>query len=1008
MRSTSRQALGLVSAGLLGLLLCPSVARGQVVHVVRQGAPRLEVTPGSTVTAVFQIANRGRSAATIQGRATLPPQWRAITPELPIRLAPKTGDIRLLSLAIPRDATAGTYVIRYSAFAESAPGQPASDSILLAVQERRELRLEPLGAPPFVVAGEPYVSNFLLQNLGNAVAEVRLEVRSDEGLPARTDSSPFRLTPGQSRSVAVNVASPSGLRHTLEHRLELRASAGGAAGHSALAISLVTIVPRATSTPSQIHRLPIEIRLRASAPRGIETPYQVSGGGPLTPGSSSRLDFLVRGGQSGGGRLSGERDEYYASLQTPHFGVRGGDQVYALSPLSEVGRYAFGAEGRLEAAGIRVGGLWVRNRQPGPRHEQRGAYLKVRPVGGFQLALHGLDQMTGDSGRLWTARGVFPLRYVTVDLEYGAGVGPRSGAIARSMHLYGGLPWVSYELESTRGDTGFVGSARGISREYGSLSLQPGGAVQVMGSLSRQAHWIRGPGSAGSRRQESRLGYGRLSYGRALALEYRRSAVDNSHPPLHLTSRLGQSARLRLNLRPGGLWLLPSAELGEVQDQVTGTRQRFHRIGVQGILSGRGQGTLSAAVEHFTGDVTSPAAHPVISGSLFFSTQLLHGSRLRASLYGIRQLGPSAQLQGGVDATLEQQLPLGHRLALRVRTSGLLSDRTAGETLASLDYVIPLGVPIGRSGEGARVSGRVLDAETGKGVTDVLVQVGGRTVITDREGRWAVGGLAPASYHVELDRASLGADRLALGDMPRPVRAEQGKTVSTVFRVVRGARVTGRVRLSSPRVPQADGAATKVGLVEADAMPNLLVELAGEGTVIRRVTDSKGGFEFTDLPPGRWVLSADASALPAHHRLERDSIALVLQPAAVADIDLKVIAKVRPVQFVAAAEIAAGPPAAAERRVPAEWVPGPGKADGPRSDTASYQRYRVTARDRHLRDVARKLLGNPCAWSRLWHANRAEVPDPARLRIGQILRIPAAETRQARTAGCGEKEKYLK
>ncbi|HEU4682864.1 MAG TPA: carboxypeptidase-like regulatory domain-containing protein, partial [Gemmatimonadales bacterium] len=495
--------------------------------------------------------------------------------------------------------------------------------------------------------------------------------------------------------------------------------------------------------------------------------------------------------------------------------------------------------------------------------------------------------------------------------------------------------------------------------------------------------------------------HGRLAYGSAAALEYRRSAWADPDAPLYPVNRLGQSVRLRLGVRPGQLWLFPSAEVGVVQDQIIGTRQAFHRIGVQGILSGRGQGAVSVAVEHFTGDVASAGPHAGISASLFFSTQLFHGSRLRASLYGIRQLGPSAQLQGGVDATLEQQLPLGHRLALRVRTSRLLSDRTEGETLASLDYVVPLGVPIGRSGQGARVSGLVLDAETGKGVTDVLVQVGGRTVITDGEGRWAVAGLTPATYHVELDHASLGADRIVLGEAPRPVRAEQGKTVRMVFRLVRGARVTGRVHLSRPRTPAGDRAATG-GPVEADGMPNLMVELVGEGTVIRRLTDSKGGFEFTDLPPGRWVLSADASALPPHHRLERDSIALVLQPAAVADIELKVIAKMRPVQFVAAAEIAAGPPAAAERRSGAERVP------GPPSDTASYRRYRVTAQDRHLRDVARKLLGDPCAWSRLWHANWTEVPDPARLRPGQILRIPAAETREAQTAGCGEKDKDLK
>lgn len=75
----------------------------------------------------------------------------------------------------------------------------------------------------------------------------------------------------------------------------------------------------------------------------------------------------------------------------------------------------------------------------------------------------------------------------------------------------------------------------------------------------------------------------------------------------------------------------------------------------------------------------------------------------------------------------------------------------------------------------AALSGRVVDASTGKGIADatILVEGGGssRSVVADREGRWRAAGLQPGAYRVSVTRIGYtsGAASASLSGAAQPV-----------------------------------------------------------------------------------------------------------------------------------------------------------------------------------------------------------------------------------------------
>ena len=129
-----------------------------------------------------------------------------------------------------------------------------------------------------------------------------------------------------------------------------------------LAASREVLASTVRAGRSGVDRLPLLLRLRSADKLDRRAPFELSGSGPLFEDGSVRLDLLARGPAPDVPAI-GERDEYRLNLRGERFQLRLGDQRYALTPLTEIGRYGFGAGGELRAGNWTARGHLVTDRR---------------------------------------------------------------------------------------------------------------------------------------------------------------------------------------------------------------------------------------------------------------------------------------------------------------------------------------------------------------------------------------------------------------------------------------------------------------------------------------------------------------------------------------------------------------------------------------------------------------------------------------------------------------------
>ena len=108
----------------------------------------------------------------------------------------------------------------------------------------------------------------------------------------------------------------------------------------------------------------------------------------------------------------------------------------------------------------------------------------------------------------------------------------------------------------------------------------------------------------------------------------------------------------------------------------------------------------------------------------------------------------------------------GAVIAFRDRTTKYIGGIAgAGTNALYLELRAPLHVRSGFARAPGRAEGRVVDAASGRGLSNLLVRVGGESVITDANGRVSLSGLSPGTYGVSLESVDRASPGVLVGDV---------------------------------------------------------------------------------------------------------------------------------------------------------------------------------------------------------------------------------------------------
>ncbi len=851
--------------------------------------------PGELLTIPISILNKGTVRDRISLFPRLPDTWRQLTVPPPASLAPGESAVRLVTVAYPRNTHAGEYRIVISA--TDSTHRRDEHLLPVTVKVTRLVSYQVLlhDSPRFTVAGDAIAYEYEVINTGNDLLTLDLDGRSSLGFPVTITPPLLRLPAGTSAMVRAEVPTAEDYPHRVKHSLVLTA-APAPEGESQSVTTLTDLIPRITSTSPDKFAYPMSGTVRFAGDndqRGVQV--ELSGYGSFHQDHRDRFEFLFRTPETQTLTILGIRDEYRARYTRDEHMVYVGDWNYALTTLTEVGRFAFGAGGRTSVSDVTLGGYYNSTRIGEPNRRQVAGFARYNVASDVQTGLNILRRDERSDATIASATvAMRPLSNTDVEIEAARSSAASGSDGAVAAYVRGTLPVGAYDVRFVKAGPNFESYYRDL--QVATVSLTGYATTQVRLEMLARDERRNGRGDtlirSAPRSQFVQFGG---SYGTAFSVYYRAGMFAD---PIS-ASRLDRREDLflfRAAHNFGNLIVSAYADIGTITDRRLGgsgdTRRYAGSIGWQPLPEVSFNGMLESAR---TPDILSGASNKRTSGSVALWYAIAQSTRANVSVFRSQSsyLG-FTQSYSILEAALEHMFASRHRMSGRVRTS-LLSGN-ASETAFSVEYGMPLALPLGNLETVGVLSGRIIDQQ-GNGVMGVMVLVGSKAGVSDANGIFAVRDLPPGEHLLDVDRGSLGLDRIVHIPLPMTVSVIGGEETSIVLRTLAPSFLQGNVRRFDdlPTGIRDSVARTDVPIDESVL---IAVDISNGDERFRRLTNARGSFSFPDLRPGAWTIAYSAISLPDDHFLERTTEEITLEEGETVDVFLRILPKRRSIRVI--------------------------------------------------------------------------------------------------------------
>lgn len=894
-------------------------AQERGVEIRPVGRELFEAEPRQIVTTIFQVTNTGEKREEFVAEVKIPQEWKLITKEFPFELDPGESDMRLVSFFIPQKTLAGKYEATYLIKEKKYPAISDFYTICVVVLPVAKLEVKLLEAPEYIIAGKDYQASFVVINQGNVGTTINLNIESGENWPATTEAEKFKLNPAESKIVEVRVKTDEKIHRKMKHRLKLTAQT---AKFEFKATSWVEIIPRITGVDERFHRIPTEITFRGVSEKNEEEKQgfqaEISGSGTLDEEREKHIDFFLTGPDISDKSAFGERDEYRLSYWTDKYGLYLGDRIYSLSPLTEYYRYGRGIEGKIRLNNFILGGWKEKSRWIEPKEEETAGYIDYLIQEKHKLSLNYLKK-SSDS-EIFSFRGQFePSRDTSLDLEYGSGEKDGKSDNAYWLKTFGHLKKISSYLTIIHAGPDYPGYYKDMDFKWLSLGVPLRKNLRLNGYFREQKRNLNLDPTYSAPLDKS-YGSGinyKFRSGTNVSLSYRDRTREDLLPDPEFnyqeeTFKLGVGHSFKkLSLHSSGEW-------GKTKDKLTDQSSDLERYIFSIYFRPTGRQSYSTYL-HYGDDYNLTSEHrQTLSAGLNLFLQTGKRTQLSANLRTSKQ--EETRIHNLLNISLRHKLLNEQVVSISGRSTSYENTETKYKTALMIEYTIPFGLPISKKKNIGVIKGYVYDKETKEGMPDVILKLNEATAVTDKKGNFIFPSLKPGTYYLNVDRASIGLNRITTQKTPMEIIVEEGKETSVEIGITESSSLSGQVIVygfasnhnnllegenrnnSFNVVGEGDNGSslnsTEAETVKSYGLANILVEITNGSEIKRRVTDGKGYFSFEELRPGKWILKIYDDNLPGYHYLEKDIFEFELKPADKEEVIVKVLPKERPIHII--------------------------------------------------------------------------------------------------------------
>ena len=893
----------LLAISALFLALPPAASSGTGLQVSPIEAGSLEIEPRKIVTSLFLITNESSWDLEVSARTDLPHKWLIIAGDSTIHVGAHQRDISLVSVLVPRTAQPGQYSLTYFVGAADHPDLVDTCSVPVVVLPVTRLEVKRLNAPDFVVAGDDFRASFAVSNRGNAVAAVHLRTETAHRLPFVLNDQTLEISPGQTIEVDLHLKTDSQLRKTMRDNLTLVCEAADLKAE-AHATAPVEVIPKITGVEDLYDRVPSVIALRnvTDGNGEVRSRFQgeISGAGTFGEAGGNRLTFLAKGPGVQRIGVLGRRDEYFLTYSTGSYAIAVGDRAYSVSQLTENNHYGRGLEAKINLKRFGFGAYGLRGVSYEPHEGQAAAYVDYALS---EAASVGLNYLFKDLGRAshilgFESRIGLP-RHTDLEAEYSAGLTEDRDRNAYYLRLRSTQKRAAGFLRFIHADPAYPGYVKDTDFIWGGAGVVIRPTSKIYAGFRQERHnLVEGDRPCIPTEREYDLRFDErmvatdVSLGwRTRSHEDRQDLAGSDYVENILRSSVGQRFKM---------WNYYAAlESGWIHDQREDHSSSLQRCSASLDLRPADRQSYRCYLSYDTSRIPGKTRRRYLAvglSSLFSiesNTTLYIG--FRSSNY---EDGRSIE-SNMVDLTLSHKFPRKSTVLLRAYYRPWESASAHDEVGVLLEYAVPVGVPVAKRRSIGTVKGHVYDDLTGLPVEDVVLRLDGATAVTNSKGNFVFPSVAAGDYHLRLDRATIGLDRITIQKAPIEVTIEGGKEDFVQIGVTRSAGLRGRVMLYRSRAGGSmPSAADTDDLVENRGLADLLVELTDGVETKRAFTDEEGRFTFDEMRPSAWTLTVSEDNLPEYARLETSTLEFHPKPGDQIQTLIRVLPQRRRVQIL--------------------------------------------------------------------------------------------------------------
>lgn len=891
-------------ASLAFLATSSSLALQDVAFRVTRGADRaVNAKPGERVTVAFRVQNTSGAPLSLMPQASAPEGWRVLLKPQQFTLSANAAEIKTLSLSVPKTAPAGEYSVVYRVSSSSDPAERREDSVRVVVEMVRGVNLALLESPTFIPAGNDIVSRFRVSNTGNSPGLLVFETVTNAGRATLSDSAGLSLAPGEEKEIEVRLPTTLSDRVQPQHVVQLETRFADQPDVAARASTLVEVIPVPLNGIVRYNEFPGRVTgIVAGEEDRAGAQLEVAGRGRPFDASSDELEVLLRGPDNQPNSTLGKRDEYRLTYDSPEhrFRVLLGDQTYRLTPLTEFGRYSFGAG--LEGSVDRLSGTVYahQTRLASPRENQLGASALYDVTSWAGLGASYLRKSGAVSADIIGLRSMFrPGIDHTVDVEFAQSNSNGITDPGFAARAYGRWPWLVYDVQVIRAEPNFMGYFKDLQFVSAGATVMPFADFRFEGNVRLDERNIEEnpalPYAPAERFYLAGIGYS------SFATLYFRSLSQYDRLSTKAYDRREDIAQLRLSWAVPRLSLVSLLEYGGKADNVLDRSTPYWKAALYSNYFPNVLLRLGAWIEYTSErDLRVDAKLNRASGGASLGYSFWSSTQAMLSFYASRTESFYQATNMFVEALVIHDLPWGHQVQGRARYSYFDPAITRYVFAFSLEYGIPLSVPLGRKRDIGRMSGRVMDAETGTGVAGALLRADGTAALTDETGAFMFPGLAPGQYPVEIDRSSIGLDRRPVASALPVMTVVGGEVGSLDIAIVRSGSIAGRIAGYGYRD---DAQSSDTLLVDKGGIAGTVVDLRGDDLQLRVLSNSRGEFRFPDLAPGEFVIRIQSESVPPLYRLNPDSAVVLVGPGEERSVLFTAIERKRVVRVVQQGEV---------------------------------------------------------------------------------------------------------